>query len=201
MSSKEFGMRVNRLLSLDSAWVKIVAVALSLIGVAQAAQTESLPRTTIKNFGCVNKNLFRGAQPKQNDYRRLAEAGIKTIVDLQRDGEKEEQEFVEAAGMKFFRIGLSDKSWPSNEQVGQFLRIVDDPANQPVFIHCHGGRHRAGVMTAIYRLTHDGWDADRAYAEMRQYEFESGIGHGGLKDFVYDYFTRMDKRVAATVAK
>ena len=82
--------------------------------------------------------------------------------------------------MKFFRVGLSDSSWPSPEKAAQFLKIVNDPANQPVFIHCHGGKHRAGAMTAIYRMSHDRWNVDRAYAEMKQYGFESGFGHGAL---------------------
>ena len=30
------------------------------------------------------------------------------------------------------------------------LQIVNDPAQQPVFVHCVGGKHRTGVMTAAY---------------------------------------------------
>jgi hypothetical protein len=36
-------------------------------------------------------------------------------------------------------------------------------------------------------MTHDGWTAERAYAEMKQYGFDKGIGHGALKDYVFDY--------------
>jgi hypothetical protein len=49
-------------------------------------------------------------------------------------------------------------------------------------------------MTAIYRLTHDSWPAGQAYAEMKQYEFGKGFGHGALKDYVYDYPASLDKR-------
>jgi tyrosine-protein phosphatase SIW14 len=96
--------------------------------------------------------------------------------------------------MNFYRIGLSDKTWPSPDKAEQFMKIVSDPANQPVFIHCHGGRHRAGIMTAVYRMNHDGWDADRAYAEMKKYGFEYGIGHGALKDYIYDYYAQMKNK-------
>ena len=68
---------------------------------------------------------------------------------------------------------------------------MNDPANQPVYVHCQGGRHRTGVMTAIYRLTHDGWNADRAFAEMKLYEFEKGFGHAALKSFVYDFYAKL----------
>jgi protein tyrosine/serine phosphatase len=172
----------------------MTAAAMAFLTVAQGAQRDASQNIRISNFGCINENFYRGAHPKARDYEDLAALGVKTVIDLQQDGERNEQRMVEAAGMKFYRIGLSDKSWPSPEKADQFLKIVDDPANQPVFIHCHGGRHRAGIMTAIYRMHHDGWDADRAYGEMKKYEFESGFGHGDLRAYVYDYYTRMDKK-------
>jgi hypothetical protein len=42
-------------------------------------------------------------------------------------------------------------------------------------------------MTAVYRMTKDGWSADRAYQEMKQFNFEGFPGHPELKHFVYDY--------------
>ena len=158
-------MRVNRDFFRTFSVVTLAAAVLALLTVADAAQrNSSQPR--ISNFGCINENFFRGAQPKGSDYRDLAAMGVKTVIDLQSDGDRKEPQLVEAAGMKYYKIGLSDSSWPSPEKTEQFLKIVDDPASQPVFIHCHGGRHRAGIMTAVYRMYHDGWNADRAYAEM-----------------------------------
>ena len=181
-------MRVIRNSSLTITIGAIAATMLIVICVAQAGPKSRQSR--IENFGCINANLYRGAQPRSSDYADLAELGVKTVIDLQRDGERNEQHLVESAGMKFYRIGLRDDAWPTREQAQNFLKIVDDPGNQPVFIHCHGGRHRAGAMTAIYRITHDGWDANRAYAEMKQYGFEKGLGHGALKDYVYDYYNQ-----------
>ena len=51
---------------------------------------------------------------------------------------------------------------PTEARVTQFLEIVNDPANQPVFVHCAGGRHRAGAMTALYRMTNEGWTPAQA---------------------------------------
>jgi len=183
-----------------------IAATMTLFSVAQAAQPKGQSsKTNISNFGCINENFYRGAQPKSRDFADLASMGVKTVIDLQEGGEPSEQRNVEAAGLKFFRIGMSDSSWPSREKADQFLKIVNEPANQPVFIHCHGGKHRAGIMTAIYRMTHDGWSADQAYDEMKQYGFESGFGHGSLKDYVYDYYAgivRTDKKnVTVDVAR
>lgn len=183
-----------------------IAALVALLSVAQAAPAKgSSARTNISNFGCINENFYRGAQPNSKDFTDLAAMGVKTVIDLQEDGERNEEQWVEAAGMNFFRIGMSDSSWPSREKADQFLKVVNDPANQPVFIHCHGGRHRAGIMTAIYRMTHDGWSADQAYTEMKQYGFEKGFGHGSLKDYVYDYYAGLvrkdNKNVSVSVSK
>ncbi len=75
---------------------------------------------------------------------------MKSVVDLWGES-ADEPAMVESLGLRFYRIELSSRSKPSSEDVARFLAIVNDPANQPVFVHCHVGRHRTGVMTAIYR--------------------------------------------------
>ncbi len=169
------------------------------IAAAQTAGTPSalalatpaaLARVSIDNFGEVDPNYFRGAQPRAGDYRDLAALGIKTVIDLTKDGRTDEPRLVKQAGMHFYRIPLTTSDRPSAAAVARFLGLVGDPANQPVYVHCQGGRHRTGAMTAVYRITHDGWTADRAYEEMRQYRFESLLGHPELKKFVFAYDSR-----------
>src|SRR5262249_46537968 len=128
-----------------------------------------------------------------------AALGIKTVIDLTADGRDDEPAMVKSAGMKFYRIPLTTSERPSDIAVTQFLKLVNDPANQPVYVHCQGGRHRTGVMTAVYRMTQDGWNADRAYTEMKQYRFEGFPGHPALKRFVYDYYVQLDRSPANKV--
>ncbi len=187
-------MRALQRLSIVSTSTVAVTIAFAIISVAQSAQDDKSPKVQIKNFGCINETFYRGAQPKEKDFADLAAIGIKTIIDLQRDGKEAEQNLVEAQGMRFYRIGMSDKGQPSTEQAELFLKIVNDPANQPVFVHCAGGRHRTGAMSAIYRITHDGWSADQAFQEMKRYDFEYGMGHGSLKRYVYDYYSQIDQK-------
>jgi protein tyrosine/serine phosphatase len=61
-----------------------------------------------------------------------------------------------------------------------------------------GGRHRTGVMTAIYRMTMEGWNGARAFQEMKQYKFGSDFLHSEFADFVQHYVAR--PWVAATPA-
>jgi tyrosine-protein phosphatase SIW14 len=147
----------------------------------------NLSRIRIDNFGQINANYYRGEQPDGGDYADLAAIGIKTVIDLQADGDSGEQRFVEAAGMKFYRFPMTTHVPPTQQQLAKFLEIVNDPAQQPVYVHCKGGRHRTGVMTAVYRMEQDGWNAERAFSEMKNYKFGADFLHPEFKRFVYGY--------------
>jgi tyrosine-protein phosphatase SIW14 len=169
-----------------------LVLALAVLSSANEGNSDKSAKCRIKNFGCLNEKFYRGAQPTKEDYADLAAMGVKTVINFQKGDAESEQKLVVANRMKFYQIGMSDKSEPAPEQVEHFLKIVNDPANLPVFVHCAGGRHRTGAMIAIYRMTHDGWTADRAYQEMKQFDFKYGIGHGPLKKYVYNYYSRID---------
>ena len=64
--------------------------------------------------------------------------------------------------------------------------IADAPPGA-VVVHCVGGKHRTGVMTAVYRMTNDGWSADQAFREMKQFNFGLDFLHSEFKKFVYGY--------------
>jgi protein-tyrosine phosphatase len=178
-----------------------VAASFTVPAIAQTATpaasvSSALSRIRIGNFGKVNDNYFRGAQPRGSDYRDLAAIGVKTVIDLQQDGPSNENGIVTAAGMKFFRIGMTTSKAPTDAQVAQFFEIVNNPANQPVYVHCAGGRHRTGTMTALYRMTVDGWNASQAYTEMKQYRFEGFPDHPVLRNYVYAYHPALPKQPA-----
>jgi uncharacterized protein (TIGR01244 family) len=128
---------------------------------------------TIPNFGVVSGELYRGAQPSMYDLAQLEKCGVKTIIDLRRPDHPETREANAAAklGLKYIPLPLGYGA-PSKEQVSNFLKIVNDPANQPVFVHCRYGADRTGTMVAIFRMTVQGWSFKNAYAEMRVHHFK-----------------------------
>jgi tyrosine-protein phosphatase SIW14 len=148
----------------------------------------NLSTIRINNFGQVNANYYRGAQPKGDDYAHLAALGIKAVINLtSSDADASERTLVESAGMKYFQIPMTTHEKPTAAKLTAFLEMVNDPANQPVYVHCVGGRHRTGVMTAAYRMTHDRWSADQAFTEMKKYKFGADFLHPEFRDFVYAY--------------
>ena len=61
-------------------------------------------------------------------------------------------------------------------------------------MYCVGGRHQTGARLAVYRMAVNGCDVERAYQEMKDYDFYTRFGHGCYKDYVYDYNRALQAR-------
>jgi protein tyrosine/serine phosphatase len=177
----------------------MLVFALSALSFAKP-NTSSFPNIKISNFGQMDENFYRGARPKSEDFKDLAALGIKTVIDLTDNSREREQPAVEAAGMRYINIPIVDKAYPSMEQANEFLRVANDPTTGKFYVHCAGGRHRTGVMGAIYRFNHDHWNYDQAYAEMKQFDFYTSNGHGKQLDFVQDYWQEFQAKQANATA-
>lgn len=183
------------------ALIAILALVFAIQPAALAKSKNSqFPNIKIDNFGQMDERFFRGSRPADNDYAALAQLGIKTIIDLTDNSRAQEQPAVERAGLRYVNIPMIDKSYPSMDQVNAFLKVVNDPATGKFFVHCAGGRHRTGVMGAVYRFNVNHWSLQQALAEMDQYEFNSGYGHGKQRSFVQDYFQQYQAATAKATA-
>jgi tyrosine-protein phosphatase SIW14 len=169
------------------------SVCLLLFSIITAGQLsysgpKSFPGISISNFGQINIHYYRGGQPNAADCIALNKLGVKTVIDLQKDGPFQEISWVQHAGMHYFKIPLSSTTPATAEQTKYFMSLVNDPANWPVYVHCAGGRHRTGGMTAIYRIENDSWSADQAFNEMKDYHYYAFPNHGSWKKYVYSYY-------------
>jgi protein tyrosine phosphatase (PTP) superfamily phosphohydrolase (DUF442 family) len=171
----------------------ILTSVFSLAAVTTAQETNT-PKIKIKNFGQMDGRFYRGAQPRERDYKDLASIGIRTIIDLREDPEEYEQRVVESLGMKYVHIPMIAKKYPTSEATERFLSTINDPSTGKFFVHCAGGRHRTGAMGAVYRYEFYNWDFEQVYKEMKQYDFYTSWGHGAFKEFVKDYYSRLKEK-------
>ncbi|HEV2835200.1 MAG TPA: tyrosine-protein phosphatase [Pyrinomonadaceae bacterium] len=181
-------------------YVSVFFAALSFVLASSITAFAQQTDIKIKNFGQMDDRFYRGAQPKEEDYKQLAAIGIKTIIDLREDPTEYEKREAEAAGIHYVNIPMSDKDYPPTSKIDQFLKLVDDPSTGKFFVHCAGGRHRTGVMGAVYRFNHYNWNFEQVYAEMKKYDFYTRWGHGDMKKFVQDYSNTFHTRNATAAA-
>ena len=167
-----------------------IALLLTTLSVSVAASAqEPADPIQIDNFARVSDTYFRGGQPDGDDYADLARLGVKTVVNLigDSDFDETEQALVERQGMRFVHIPMDTRRAPTPAELDQFLAVVNDSPSQPVYVHCVGGRHRTGVMTAVYRMVKDGISGEAAFAEMKRFKYGPDFLHPEFKKFVREY--------------
>ncbi len=147
-------------------------------------------RTNLKRLAVVRPGvLLRVGQPTEVGLEELVwRSGARTVVstqwhevrlyrnvwDLGRPNGELEAPFVRRLGAQHLQWPLGSEAgwpWPNPWVLEAFLRLMDDPAAWPVVIHCQGGRHRTGTLSAIYRLEYDRWPVERVLEEMHSFDF------------------------------
>lgn len=144
----------------------IRVVAAVLFAVSIAAQQDVPP---IRNFVRVNEQFCTGGQPRLEHLQQLKAEGVKAIINLRPPAEHraaEEEAKAKELGLRYFNIPFVFGE-PKDEQATEFLKITDDPANRPAFIHCAAGI-RVGAFWMIRRVLRDGWTVAAAEEEAKK---------------------------------
>jgi uncharacterized protein (TIGR01244 family) len=144
----------------------LCVTALSLLSLPAWAGVVTAPG--VRNFHQVNERIYRGGQPTDEGWSSLAGLGVKTVIDLRREGEgghsiAVEAQAVEAAGMRYVSVPMEGIVPPTDEQISKILGLLD--SEEPVFVHCKEGKDRTGTAIACYRIAHEGWQNKKAMNE------------------------------------
>jgi len=124
----------------------------------------------IRNFGEVTPRLFRGGQPNHQGFETLAKMGVEIVVDTRGNRTNSEGKEVRRHGMRYVAIPWHCP-FPKDDLFVRFLRVLKENPGKKVFVHCRLGDDRTGMMVAAYRMAEQGWSADEAMLEMRQFGF------------------------------
>lgn len=130
----------------------------------------------IERFERVTPGIFRGGQPASStDFASLKQAGVRTVIDLRIPSEENiqaEDQVVTGLGMIFRSYPMQQWTYPNANEVGQILADMNNSQLQPVFIHCHEGRDRTGMMIALERVLYENVPAQQAQTEWESFGFK-----------------------------
>lgn len=141
--------------------------------VTPARRLASIPG--LENVAEVAPGIFRGSAPSApTGLDSIKALGIKTMVNLRHYHGTTEEQGCRQRGIDYVRIVLESSDAPNDDDVRRFLRVVTDPARQPVYVHCWRGKDRTGVMIAAFRMAVQGWTRDAALQEMDDFGFYRG---------------------------
>jgi uncharacterized protein (TIGR01244 family) len=141
--------------------------AFLLLILCSASLAQDVPPIT--KFLQINEQFCTGGQPRLEHLAKLKADGVKAIINLRKPSEHraaEEEAEAKKLGLKYFNIPVATGS-PRSEQVDEFLKITDDPANRPAFIHCTAAI-RVGAFWMIRRVLRDGWTVEKAEDEAKK---------------------------------
>lgn len=160
------------------AWVWVV-VGIAAAGLAFWAWDDLIkPATVIKRLGEVTPGkVYRSGELTPAALAKIVrEKGIRTEVDLGtfRDDPAGEARMAKAAtalGVTRYSFHLyGDGTGDPNEYL-QALRLINDPSNQPVLVHCGAGTHRTGCAVVLYRTIVEGKDYQASLKEAEEFDY------------------------------
>jgi len=105
-------------------------------------------------------------------------------------------------------INIASNQVPTKTTLTQFFKVLDNPKNYPVLIHCYHGTGRAQIYSALYRIEYEKWKNQDARAKTRlilqAFNYKSSFADGKPKgDFLMKYRPRSEGNLStmATLKK
>jgi uncharacterized protein (TIGR01244 family) len=170
--------------------IPAMALAAALVGTIapvaspQASTAQDRLAEEIPNYTRPDPEIAFAGQPPEEIFATLKEAGFQTILSLRSPDEIDfdEKKTVEAQGMTFVNIPITS-STITDDKVAQFSRVVSDPKNKPLLIHC-GAASRVGGMWYIYRALFDKAPEEQSLEEAAARGLDSPALEAVVKDYV-----------------
>jgi protein-tyrosine phosphatase len=135
--------------------------------------------------------IYRGAWQKPWPMKRLVrDFKIKTILALAHPADHylsvHEREMARELGIRWIHIPIIDqrgtKVRSSEDALSDLLdeaaAVLADPANYPIFFHCHHGLNRTSMVQIAYRTKYCGWDFEQAADEVDRTVGLTKVTHG-----------------------
>ncbi len=104
------------------------------------------------NYTRLKPHIATAGLLKNGAIPVLKALGFATIVDLRSpaEGAGAERQAAQAAGLRYVNIPVTGGG-PTDAQVAEFARVVEDANNAPLLVHC-ASANRVGAMWTLYRV-------------------------------------------------
>lgn len=148
--------------------------------------SQAPPIEGVRNYTRVDATIGCAGATEAKAMPGIAKLGYKAVLNLREETEAgagidESRAAAEAEGLKYIHLPFKSSA-PDAKVAGEFLKLVADPANQPLFIHCGSG-NRVAALWLIKRMVIDKWTEERSVAEARLI----GLSSEALQKFALDY--------------
>lgn len=158
-------------------WIRaLIAVAVLAVAGQQAWRHLGAFVVPVRFRAVEPGKIYRGAWQTDWPMRRIVkDYKIRTILALAHPPEHDlpikEGALARELGVRWVHRPILDdpklaQGKDLNDLLDEAAAVLADPANQPVYFHCHHGVVRTSMVQVAYRTRFCGWDLDRAYDEV-----------------------------------
>lgn len=110
----------------------------------------------------LDEKVYRGNNPDDEHMQKISKLGIKTIVNLRYDADKQnDKALAEKYGINWVNRPVAIYGPQCMKEVKEILSMLCDPKTGPAYIHCYAGMERTGFVSACYQIA-KGMDANEA---------------------------------------
>lgn len=162
-------------------WLVVIGVIVIVAGGAIVWRKVIRDHVVPRNFGVVEPGrLYRSGSLTESTLRKLRnEFQIKTVVDLgayalQPDREQAMQKCAGELGINRHVFNLNGDGTGNPNDYVEALRLMADPANEPVLVMCNAGAQRTGAAVMLYRLVEQEKPVQQTYADSFKYRHDPG---------------------------
>lgn len=134
---------------------------------------EIQPLTPPENFAPVINKIYRSSFPQPNNFTFLKKLKLKSILCLiPEEYPSIHEDFFREQNIKLFQLGMSGNKEPfvkiSHDLITEAIKIVLNPENHPILIHCNRGKHRTGCLVGVLRRLQK-WSLTIIFDEYRKF--------------------------------
>jgi tyrosine-protein phosphatase OCA6 len=145
-------------------------------------------------YAIVEDEVYRGAYPKNRNYRFLKRLKLKSMLSLVPNQPVPELlEFCRNENIKniHFQVNKVKDNVPLNyNKIVHVIQIIIDPSNLPVFIHCLDGANVTGLVIACLRKLQM-WSIPSAMGEFLRYH-RGGVISSEESEFVEKFSAEVE---------
>ena len=131
------------------------------------------------------KGVFLASQPSKDDFAMAKDGGVKTVIDLRKDGELKdfnEKQVVTDLGLTYCQVPFGGPAELTDAKFDEARKLLRE-SQRPILLHC-ASANRVGAIWLTYRVLDDGATVEEATAEAKTVGLRSAEMEQMAKDYI-----------------
>lgn len=151
--------------------------------------------------------LYRSGTLKPHNLEKVIDKhGIRTVVSLRLPGETSRKELYakeviicRQKGVKLVKLPMLGNTPPTEKQMSQWFKLLDDKERLPILVHCAQGVVRTGMMAAISEIEYLNKHNEKTLSELPMFGHKLYVPkRKRMRQFILNYVPRGERVLDAS---